>query len=197
MNDSLEKNKKFFDNIAYRYDKSFGNWIIKTQKKSLDIINIKNNSRVLDVGCGTGSLLALLEKSGKRLELHGIDISKKMINIARKKVKRSNLRLMSVDRMSFKNNYFNYIISVDAFHHYPSPERAVKIFKDKLANNGMLAIIDLDFGFFNYLFRYIEPGNNGSSKGLINRLMIKNKFVDIKRMRVGLFTYLTIGMKNG
>ena len=67
-------NVKFFNLIAGYYDFFFGNWIRKTQKKAINVVKIKDNSKILDAGCGTGNFLKILENSKKNLSLYGIDI---------------------------------------------------------------------------------------------------------------------------
>jgi len=45
-------------------------------------LNLKTNANILDVGCGTGALCAVLHKNG--LVVTGIDTAKKMLQIASK-----------------------------------------------------------------------------------------------------------------
>ena len=48
-------------------------------KKEFKVITdlLPNNTRVLDVGCGDGSLMNLLEKK-KNIEVRGLELEKKM-----------------------------------------------------------------------------------------------------------------------
>ncbi len=80
----MEKSVNFWDKLAKKYDKpesiddvdkyeSIG--IIKTYLNKSDI--------VMDFGCATGTISSSLAGSVK--EMHGIDISPKMIRIAKKR----------------------------------------------------------------------------------------------------------------
>ena len=124
-----QKNKKFFNKIAKYYDRGiFKAWNRKTEKKTIEIANIKKNSRILDAGCGTGNLLMLLQK--KNLKLYGIDISEEMLKIARKKLEnKAKLKLIALENIKFRNNYFDYIFSVDAFHHYSNYDLVMENFR--------------------------------------------------------------------
>src|SRR3989344_2335204 len=51
-----------------------------------------------------------------------------MIKIAKKKLKKPKLKISSAERLNFKSNYFDYIFSIDAFHHFYNKEKAMKSF---------------------------------------------------------------------
>jgi ubiquinone/menaquinone biosynthesis C-methylase UbiE len=60
---------------------------------------------ILDVGCGTGTLLSrIAEVSAGDLELYGVDLSRGMLSIARKKMSLASVHLQHVD---FLNNCFD------------------------------------------------------------------------------------------
>ena len=145
--DIKKQNEVFFGKIAGYYDIIFGNWIRKTQIKVIKSSKIDKSSKVLDAGCGTGNFLSLLEKDNIK-RLYGIDISKEMLKIAKHKLKISKISLSSVESLKFKSNFFDYIFSVDAFHHYSSKEKAMESFHRVLKSGGKLAVVDLTFGDF-------------------------------------------------
>ena len=53
--------------------------------------NIKNNSRVIDLGTGTAILPILLSGKTNAMEIIGIEIQEKMVNMAKRSVKLNNL----------------------------------------------------------------------------------------------------------
>lgn len=82
--------------------------------------HIKNNDRILDYGSGNGRLLEILKD--KNLEYFGVDISEKLINLAKEKYpeeKASFSKISSLASLAFSDNFFNKIISVAVFHHFP------------------------------------------------------------------------------
>jgi len=190
-----EQNKLFFGKIAGYYDIIFGNWIKKIQIKTIKLAEINNKSRILDAGCGTGNFLSLLENYN--IGAYGIDISKEMIKIAKKKLKKPKLKISSAERLNFKSNYFDYIFSIDAFHHFYNKEKAMKSFYRVLKDNGKLIIVDVNFGIFlNKIFKKLEPGNNGIySKSEMKSIFLRYKLRKIEQRNVGLFTTMTKGVK--
>lgn len=191
-----KQNELFFNKVAYYYDLIFGNWIIKMQTRIIKSAKIRNKSKILDVGCGTGNLLYLLEKY-TNAELYGIDISKEMLKIAKKKLRNSNLKLAQVENLKFSKNYFDYIFIVDAFHHFSDKEKVMKNFYRVLKRKGKLIIVDVNFGtFLNNIFQKLEPGNSGIyTKQEMKNIFKQYNFREIEQKKVGMFTTMTVGIK--
>jgi|SRR3989344_4444079 len=189
------QNEIFFNRIARYYDMAFGNWIRKIQIRVIKSVKIRNKSRILDAGCGTGNLLALLE--GYNLKLYGIDTSKEMLKIAKKKLRNSNLRLAQIENLKFKKKYFDYIFSIDAFHHYSDKEEAMETFYRILKKNGKLIIVDVTFGrLLNKTLKKLEPGNSGIyTKSEMENIFKQHNFKCIRRKKVGMLTMMTTGTK--
>ena len=94
MENLIKKNRIFFDRIAKYYDFSiFKKWQKNVKNTAFEMIYIKDHSKVLDAGCGTGSLLDTLNQMNKNLQLYGIDISPVMLKIAKKKSIRAHFKL--------------------------------------------------------------------------------------------------------
>jgi len=82
-------------------------------------LNIKKNQKVLDIGCGWGSLAIDIAKSAQ-CEVTGITLSENQFNYCVKKVKEQNLE----NQVTFKlidyrelNEKFDRIVSVGMFEH--------------------------------------------------------------------------------
>lgn len=192
------ENRKFFDR-ATRFYNFFPVEIVNRmiQRKVLKSVSIKSSSKVLDAGCGVGILLESLNDKNKHLELYGIDISKKMVDSAKKRLgKNSKIYLKSVENLGMKNR-FDYIFSVDSFHHYANHEKVMENFYKALKKGGKLVVADFSFGkFMNKVFSNFEPGNSKMhlKKGF-EALFSKHGFREIHQKRLGLFSILTIGKK--
>lgn len=195
-----EANKKFFTKIAKIYDMRFLKKIKDYRiKKTLIFADVRKNSKILDIGCGTGSLLYELSKDNS-LELHGIDLSKEMIKIAKEKLK--NKALLKIGNVNFllrkyKINYFDYIFIEDAFHHLPNQEKLIVWIKRLLNKEGKLVICDLNFGKIgNIIFHKLEPGNSKMyTFKEYRKLFEKNKFINIKQEKFGLISVYIEGNK--
>jgi ubiquinone/menaquinone biosynthesis C-methylase UbiE len=198
MKNLEQKNKEFFNKIAGYYDKSiFKNLLFNPVKKAVEFVKVKKNSKILDAGCGTGNLLKILEDKNKNLRLYGVDISKEMLKIAGKKLKKGIIKLQSAENMNFKKNYFDYVFSIDSFHHYYDNKLVMRNFYRVLKRKGCLIVVDFSFGvFLNKIFNKIEPGNNEMHTALEFKELFKEyKFKDVRQKKSGIFNILTIGRK--
>ncbi len=111
-------------------------------------IKFKENDRILDAGCGTGTLLIEIRKKiGKKCELIGIDPSEKLIKVARNKSKNLNIKFKEglIENIKFKNNYFDTVLSTLVFHHLPTElkKKGLKEIKRVLKPKGRLLIVDV------------------------------------------------------
>ena len=119
---NLRKDKKavielMFDSIAWRYDflnhfLSFGIDRLWREKAIRIISKSYKNPLILDVATGTGDL-AIAAINLKPVKISGIDISLKMLEIAREKVKKKGftgtIDLMTGDseNIPFEDNIFD------------------------------------------------------------------------------------------
>ena len=102
---------------------------------------LPENARVLDLGCGAGIPTAkfLTEKG---IEVTGIDLSEKMLSLARENVPNADFIKMDITELKFNEETFDGIISVYALFHIPR-EKHLAIFKNAfkiLKKGGMLMI---------------------------------------------------------
>lgn len=92
----------------------------------------KDGDKILDYGCGNGRLLELI--SGKNIEYTGVDVSQKLIDIAKNKYKSENIKFYKINTsqssLAFENNYFNTIYSIAVLHHIPGKELRREIVKE-------------------------------------------------------------------
>lgn len=105
------------------------NFVPYIQKKVISLLEFKDNVKILDIGCGTGAAIMYAAKlSNNNGEFYGIDLSYKMIEKAvEKSVEYKNVFFSNVnpEKMSFQNNFFDFIICNNSFHYYPNPVKVV------------------------------------------------------------------------
>jgi ubiquinone/menaquinone biosynthesis C-methylase UbiE len=79
--------------------------------------------RLLDVGCGSGLTLVLAEERGAIPS--GLDISPGLLEIARERLSRADLREADMESLPFKDAAFDAVTGVNAFQFAGDP-RAVR-----------------------------------------------------------------------
>ncbi len=103
---------------------------------------------VLDVGCGTGSLLALLAREPPAELLVGLDYTDAMIRRAAEKFAGCEYanKLHAVrgdsERLPFPARTFDVVTCCNSFHHYPHQAEAIRGFRRVLRPGGLLVLID-------------------------------------------------------
>mgnify|MGYP001328462129 CR=1 FL=1 len=91
----------------------------------------ESGNRILDYGCGNGRLLELF--SDKAIDYTGLDISGKMVNIAKSTHSDPMIKfrkITSFDSLTFPGNFFNSVYSVAVLHHLPSASLRQKVAKE-------------------------------------------------------------------
>ena len=87
---------------------------------------LPENASILDAGCGAGIPVAkFLDKKG--FKIIGIDLSEKMLSLARNNVPNATFYKMDINEITFNENTFDGIISVYTLFHIPR-EKHQKIF---------------------------------------------------------------------
>jgi ubiquinone/menaquinone biosynthesis C-methylase UbiE len=94
----------------------------------VELAGLVPGERVLDVGCGTGTLALLARpRVGASGTVDGIDASPEMVERAARKAQRRgvpvNFRLAAVEALPFPDRSFDVAFSTLMFHHLPRPLR--------------------------------------------------------------------------
>lgn len=108
----------------------------------IEMAKVKPGDKVLDVGCGTGSLTLTAKRyAGASGSVYGIDASPEMIEVARRKAKRSGSEAVFevglIEKIAYPEAIFDVVISRLVIHHLP----------DDLKRRGFVEI-----------FRVLKPG---------------------------------------
>ncbi len=89
-----------------------------------------NKGRMLEVGTGKGHLAIVLAKKG--FKFTSIDLDRKAQRMAKISLKDLRLdefavlKIMNAEKLSFPNNYFDSVISVNFIHHAKNPSKCIK-----------------------------------------------------------------------
>jgi ubiquinone/menaquinone biosynthesis C-methylase UbiE len=164
------------------------------------------SAQILDVGCGTGSLLADLARSGAN-SLAGVDLAPKILDVAREKLSSAHasadLRAADVeDLLPWPAAFFDVATLTGTLHHFYRPRDALREIFRVLRPGGRLVIVDPSFmtpvrELFNlYLRLYPHDGDFHfyPPRGAAT-LLAGEGFRCAEPKRVGLWAYLVVGLK--
>jgi len=94
------------------------------------------HGKILDLGCGKGQAISKFRNCQK----FGIDISKNSIQIAKQEYTKINFQVSSVYKLPFKDNFFDFVYSLDVIEHLEHPEKMLIETKRILKPNGIFII---------------------------------------------------------
>lgn len=96
--------------------------------KSLDFETDINEKDILEIGCGRGGFASYLAgKSSAETKITASDFSDFAIDQARQRFSDVKIewRKEDIQKLSFKNNLFDTIISCETIEHVPEPQQAI------------------------------------------------------------------------
>jgi ubiquinone/menaquinone biosynthesis C-methylase UbiE len=134
-----------YDQMAQRYDRRWSTYLSKTLSFLAAWTAISPQAVVLDVGCGTGEFERLVLNGHPNQQIVGVDISKKMLEIAQRKCQAyPNVVFLKggVLALPFSDHSFDVIVSASTFHYFDEPAAALKETRRVLRPDGILVILD-------------------------------------------------------
>ncbi len=174
-------------------------------KIALTVIQRIEKGILIDIGSGTGYLSIEIGKRAPQLKIYGVDLSKKMVEIATSNargIKNVQFKFGNAAELPFEDESVDFIVSTGSFHHWKNP---IKIFNEcyrVLKNSGEGWIYDgcsdLLFketnelirknGFLRYLIMSRIPKLHGFTweeyKTSIRNILDRTKFKDSYTMEL-------------
>ena len=161
--------REIYGKAAIDYDKFWDFYSTPSYSKTLARINLEEGSKVLDLGCGTGELLKILEDCFPSSDLTGIDLTEEMLAIAKQKLSsRVELLLGSVTNLPFDSESFDWVIMSNTIGHLSDKKTALLEAHRVLKNPGRIVITDWtrDFQSMNLVHFYTKLINYSQYRSL-------------------------------
>lgn len=166
--------ENMFDNIAPYYD--FLNRFLsmgidkKWRTKAISLIKAKPDMKILDVATGTADIALEIGKTFEQVNITGVDISSKMLEVGKEKIKKSSLEnrihleLGDSQNLSFDDNTFDTITVAYGVRNFQELEKGLNEMKRVLKDNGQLIVLEFSRPtvfpvkqLFNFYFKNILP----------------------------------------
>jgi len=137
MLDKSKSSVHIYDQIASQYAEQFNN-----PSEHLDefLQHLSMSDVVLDIGCGTGRDAGFIQDKG--FKVIGFDMSKKMLNIAKKNYPKVDFRLSDMRKLGLSAKSANGIVASCSLIHLPKKDvpKVLRQFHKLLKSDGVLYI---------------------------------------------------------
>jgi ubiquinone/menaquinone biosynthesis C-methylase UbiE len=155
--DIYEQEKNIQDDISQAYDSVYRNLIAYESRWDDLCLYLarysSEDSKLLEIGCGTATLLENLERRGYQ-KLLGCDLSPATLEVARAKVKSADFKVANMISLPYNSNSIDLAIFMGSLHHLPfgDIQEALKEASRVIKPGGVMIIADS-----NQEFDYHKP----------------------------------------
>jgi demethylmenaquinone methyltransferase / 2-methoxy-6-polyprenyl-1,4-benzoquinol methylase len=195
LDKSRKQISKMFDDIASKYD--FLNHLFTMNQdkkwrreiiKYLKTLN-RNYTNVLDIASGTGDLTMELFKLNPKKVL-SCDISEKMLEVQKKKIKSEKLKIdvADVEELPYESNSIDLVTIGFGVRNFDDLEKSLKEIHRVLSKNGIFVVLEMfsrnkKDGAFDVYFNKLVPkiGNKISKNSYAYNYLFKsvNSFYNV------------------
>ncbi|QOC23939.1 methyltransferase domain-containing protein [Wenzhouxiangella sp. AB-CW3] len=145
--------------LASRYEQRWHHYLQVSTERTLDQLGLASGQCLVDLGCGTGLMLARIEDSRSDARLTGVDLSADMLAVARDRLAPSTgLIQASIERLPLASRSADVLVSTSVFHFIRNPESALEEMSRVLRPGGQLVVTDWcrDFMSMRLLDAYLK-----------------------------------------
>jgi SAM-dependent methyltransferase len=130
--------------LAAVYDRRWSRYVEASTRETLRRAALGPEDRVLDLGCGTGALLAAVRRLVPGVRITGVDLVPAMLAVARAKLEPSSRLLTAAEAgaLPFRAATFDVVVSSNSFHYWPRPLAGLAEIARVLRPGGRLVLTD-------------------------------------------------------
>ena len=202
MNESAkQKSKTYFDSHRKSRLARGGYWRHDYRYQLEEIGRIKPE-RLIDIGCGPGAFLCLVEEAFPDIQLNALDISPEMIRETRERLAETAIATVGdSEHMPLADAQYQVVTCNMSIHHYPHPQAAMNEMYRILKSGGTLLLNDMDcIAPIRTLANWIFPRLPGGDVKMYDRKEIEDMarragFTGIRYRKISPFSFQCVAEK--
>ena len=161
----------------------------------IDSMNISDDEKILDFGCGTGTLLILGKQKNPNAHFVGVDIDPRILTIAQRKIERQKLDISLIEydggELPQKANSVDKVMTSLMMHHLTTEKKkkAIKEIFRILVKGGKLYVADFGkqknpvFNLIGNITAKFQEEVDANFKGLLPDLMTTAGFYNVQTLK--------------
>jgi ubiquinone/menaquinone biosynthesis C-methylase UbiE len=204
--------REHFDRWALGYDRSRLNElvffptvrIVQEEIARWQRVRGSQPFRLLDVGCGTGTLITLVARMPETELVVGLDYSPVMLRFLAEKIATSphGSKLHAVqgdaERLPLADGSFDVVACCNSFHHYPQQAAVIRGFRRVLRPGGVLILVDgfrdnvVGWVIFDIFVAAIEGGVHHAAWSAVRDAVQAASFTTCRQRKIGVLAPLLV-----
>ena len=176
-----------FSRYAHLYDQ-YADVQMQAAAKLVESIKGNNFCKILEIGCGTGNYTALLRNRFRSAKIKALDVSEKMISLARDKLKNKDIEFIVADAEQINlNGDYDLITSNACFQWFSGLREVLPEYVKSLQKKGVIHFSVFGpqtFGELNTALMYLVKNEPISAAHFCDRTnleaMLKDNFKSVK-----------------
>jgi ubiquinone/menaquinone biosynthesis C-methylase UbiE len=126
---------------ATSYEHFMGRWSRQLSLRFVEFAGVSDAERILDVGCGTGSLTRVMLQSADIKSIVGVDLADVYLESARQTIRDPRVDFKTGDATSlpFADNSFDRAFAMLVLHFVPDAKKAVDEMRRVVRSGGVVA----------------------------------------------------------
>lgn len=147
------KIERQFDKVASNYETNrLSSWYKAHAQLILEILGRPQDGTIMDIGCASGWFLREFQRLHKNINGIGIDISIKMIGIAKENAQKEKIYNLdfingdweTLDLSIFREKKISTIICASTLHYFKNPQEAIRRAFETLNEGGRFLLLERD-----------------------------------------------------
>lgn len=196
-----QKSREYFN--SHRKSRlAHGGYWRHDYRYQLEAIDRIRPDRLIDIGCGPGAFLSLVEETFPMIQLNALDLSDEMIHETKERLSGTAIATIGdSENMPLDGEQYQVVTCNMSIHHYPHPQNALNEMYRILKPGGYLLLNDMDCiapirAAANWLFPRLPGGDvKMYCREEIEEIVRNAGFQKIQYRKISLFSFQCIAEK--
>ena len=200
--DAKQRSRAYFDSHRKSRLARGGYWRHDYRYQLEEIGRIGPDS-LIDIGCGPGAFLSLVERAFPDIRLNALDISPEMIRETRERLADTAVATVGdSEHMPLESGRYQVVTCNMSIHHYPHPQAALDEMFRILRPGGTLLLNDMDCpapirAVANRIFPRLPGGDvKMYSRGEIEGMVREAGFGRLRYRKISPFSFQCVAVKD-